>query len=133
MHENLGEKIRAARRSARLTQAQLAERLGCTEGYIAHIEHGRSLPSDVKLLQLCDALNLDKREMLRLRQLEKASHEARPFFFDAPPAELTYFRGGDRLTREQMDYALRVIHAAENNRKFKAILDVMLEEEENAP
>lgn len=48
--------MREARRRARLTQAQLAERAGTTQSAIARIETGRTHPSFdtvVRLLRLC--------------------------------------------------------------------------------
>lgn len=133
MTRTLGEEIRRARKQRGMTQAALAECLGCTEGYVAHIEHGRSLPSDAKLLHLCECLELDPRQMIHLRQREKASGAIRPFFDEPDPSERVFFRESDRLSSEQLAYARRIIRAVESNRRFKAILDVMLEEEEQKP
>ncbi len=121
----LGDHIRAARQYAHMTQAQLAHRLKCTEGYIAHLEHGRSLPSEPKLLELCEILNLDKREMILRRQREKAADAARPYY-EPPETGQVFFREGHTLTPEQVAYAMKVIRAVEANDKVKAAIDLIL-------
>lgn len=47
-----GRQLRDARLKAGLTQRQVAERLGVTQGYVSHIEQGIRSPS----LPNCDAL-----------------------------------------------------------------------------
>ena len=46
-----------ARVKARLTQSQLAQRMGTTQSAIARLESGRSIPSGVTLLKLAKAVN----------------------------------------------------------------------------
>ncbi len=123
-----GQAIRKARKRANITQAQLAARINCTEGYVAHLERGRSLPSENKLLRICDVLRMDKREMIRQRQKEKATGEARPFY-DDPPQAAVYFREGHSLTSEQMQYAMKVIQAIERDEKVRAAIDLIIGEE----
>lgn len=56
----MGEKLREARKAAGLTQAQLAERVGCTQKDIARWESGRE-PKALTLKKLAQALgsNMD--------------------------------------------------------------------------
>lgn len=124
----LGEAIRKRRRQKKMTQAVLAKKLGCTEGYIAHLEHGRSLPSELKLLHLCDILEMDKREMIGFRQREKASDQAKPFYEKETTIEM-YYRDGKTMTKEQFDYAVKVIRAIEKNDKIKTAIDLLIGEE----
>ena len=124
----LGSAIRKSRKQARITQAQLAVEIGCTEGYVAHIERGRSLPSEHKLLQICEVLKLDKRQMIHLRQKEKASAEARQFY-DEPAPETLFFREGRGLTPEQVIYAVKVIRAVESNEKVRTAIDLIIGED----
>lgn len=44
-----------ARTTAGLTQAQLAERMGTSQSYIARLESGRTLPSTRTLLKVAEA------------------------------------------------------------------------------
>ena len=53
-----GGKLHRARRRVGLTQAQLAQRLGCTRSYISHLEHDDYLPSRRRLFLLADALGV---------------------------------------------------------------------------
>ncbi len=124
----LGESIRNARRKTGVTQAELARQIGCTEGYVAHIEHGRSLPSELKLLHICDVLGLDKRRAIRLRQQEKAHDQARPYY-EENREETFFFRDGHRLTRQQMDYAIKVIRAVENDERVRNAIDLLIGED----
>lgn len=124
----LGQEICKARSRAKLTQAKLAREIGCTEGYIAHIENGRSLPSERKLLLICDTLKLDKHEMIVKRQKEKASDAARPFY-EPPLEEKHYFRREYKLTDEQIAYAIKVIRAIQKNDKVKTAIDLIIGED----
>ena len=54
---DFGWRIREARLSLELTQAELAERAGLQESWISHFEVGRRKPSVRNLLRLADALD----------------------------------------------------------------------------
>jgi len=124
----LGQKIREARQKVQMTQSQLAGEIGCTEGYVAHLEHSRSLPSELKLLKICEIFKLDTREMIHMRQREKATVKARPFY-DEPNQESLFFRDGHTLSPEQMSYAVKVIQAVEKNEKVRAAIDLIIGED----
>lgn len=47
--------IIAARKQAKLSQAELAERMGTTQSVIARLESGRTLPSMKTLLRVAEA------------------------------------------------------------------------------
>ena len=52
-------KLREFRRKAKMTQAKLAERSGVSQGYIAHIESGRRVPSVKTAKKIADVLGID--------------------------------------------------------------------------
>jgi transcriptional regulator with XRE-family HTH domain len=83
----LGERLRAARRRAGLTLQELAERTGCTKGYVSQIENGRrgSAPSRALLERFESALGLPGAALTALadwlatpepvkRQMERMRH-----------------------------------------------------------
>ena len=54
----VGNRIRSLRKSARLTQSELGDRLNVTGQAVAHWERGRSLPSITDLPELAGALGV---------------------------------------------------------------------------
>ena len=52
----LSDKIRLLRKSQRLSQTELAERVGITQEFMSEIERGKKKPSIQVLEKLCDAL-----------------------------------------------------------------------------
>jgi len=120
----IAEQLRAARICCGLTQAQLAEALGCSTGYIAHLETGRTLPSEGKLLALCELLRLDKRRFIRARQAEKACDKAK-MYYDTSDID---FRTSPPLSPEQTEYALKIIHAVEREPQVRAAIDLLFKE-----
>lgn len=65
-----GERVRELRHQRRLTQRQLASRLGVTFTYLSkveneHLAHG-DYPSEKFILKLADALEADEEELLLL-------------------------------------------------------------------
>ncbi len=59
-----------ARRSARLTQAQLAERLGRPQSFVSKYETGERRLDVVEFLELAQVLGIDPVELLR--EVQKA-------------------------------------------------------------
>ena len=51
--------VRARRRTLKLTQSQLAEKLGVTQTYVSDLETGRRSMSTERLLALLNVLNLE--------------------------------------------------------------------------
>lgn len=60
----LAELVRRARREAKLTQYDLARKLGCTDSYIAKIESGRAYPATEFLVHLFEELKIDERRLM---------------------------------------------------------------------
>lgn len=65
---SLGDKIREARKSKRLSITEVAQKVGVTRQYISQIETGVQNPSLKILGKICDILNLSYEEMLKIRK-----------------------------------------------------------------
>ena len=70
---NLGRKIADARRNARLTQNDLAARVGVTAQAVSKWEQGRSCPDIAILDEIADALGISLFELLGMEKREKSS------------------------------------------------------------
>lgn len=62
----VGRRIRAMRRGAGLTQAELAERVGISASFLGHVERGTRVLSVETLVALCQALGVTPNELLGL-------------------------------------------------------------------
>ena len=60
----IGRRIRACRRQAHLTQAELAERTGVCHQFIGCLERGEGIPSLGTVMSLCSALEIDPNTLL---------------------------------------------------------------------
>ncbi len=60
----LGQRIRARRRKAGLTQERLAELAGISTSFLGHVERGTRILSVETLLNLCRALNTTADDLL---------------------------------------------------------------------
>lgn len=63
-HREFCERVKARRKELGLTQVQMAERLGMTQGAYAQIESGSHAPGFHQLYRLSFALEIDLRELL---------------------------------------------------------------------
>ncbi len=66
-HQRFGNRIRRWRQDYQppMTQRELASRIGVSNGFLAHIETGRTLPGIRTLRALAKALDVPEMEMLR--------------------------------------------------------------------
>ena len=60
----IGQRIRACRRQAHLTQAELAERTGVCQQFIGCLERGEGIPSLATVMSLCSALAIEPNALL---------------------------------------------------------------------
>jgi len=68
--EKIGVFIAKCRKEKKLTQEQLAEKIGVTDKSISRWENGRTMP-DISLFEpLCDALNISINELLKGEKIE---------------------------------------------------------------
>ena len=56
--EFIGNKIKEFRKKAKLTQAQLAEKIGLSETHMSKIETGTNTPTLENFLRIAEVLNL---------------------------------------------------------------------------
>lgn len=63
--QNMGDRIREARKKLNLTQEQLAEKLDVTVAYISEIERNLKLPSMPLFIKLVEALDVSSDYLLR--------------------------------------------------------------------
>jgi len=94
--------VREARRRARLTQRELADRAGTTQSSIARLESGRTRPAFDDVLRLVRLCGFD----LELRLVERESSE--------------WMQAQELLTRtpaERLDHALKVTRQVEELRR----------------
>lgn len=65
MEETFGEKLRALRRAAKITQRELAERVGVDFSYISKLENDRLPPPAAEtVIRICEALGVTPDELL---------------------------------------------------------------------
>ncbi len=71
MPATLSEVLRTRRQEKKLTLNEMGKRLNLANGnFIGMVERGERLPSDTKLLELADVLELDGKELLALKYRE---------------------------------------------------------------
>lgn len=63
IQQEFGELIRAKRKEKRYTQEQLSELAGITDVYLRDLERGSYTATWVICLKICDALDIDIREL----------------------------------------------------------------------
>lgn len=69
MNKNFGVYIFEARKSKKMSQEQLGEKLGINSKSVSKWERNIAYPSLKHLCQLCDILELDEKEMLSFIKL----------------------------------------------------------------
>ena len=70
--------IRSRRRALDLTQEEIARRIGTTTPYVGHLEAGKRHPSEKVVIQLADALGLDRGELFLLANPQAEAILAQP-------------------------------------------------------
>lgn len=68
---SIGKKLCILRKSKNYTMKHLAILTNSSQGYISDIEHGRTIPSIPKLIELCSALDISLKEFFN-EELEEA-------------------------------------------------------------
>ena len=71
----LGKRIRAARNDCRLTQAELAEKVGVSVSFIGHIERGTRVVSLDTFARICQALETSPNALLGILPADGLSDE----------------------------------------------------------
>ena len=63
-NKSIGERIAKARKTARMTQAELSEKIEISEKYLSRIECGKQLPSILIVVKICNILCVSMDELL---------------------------------------------------------------------
>lgn len=112
-HATFGELLLRRRRELKLTQSQLAARIGCQPNYIVYLEKGERRPSDRTIRNVAEATGLDKadlylaanpqvREFLTLDEDRALVREQLPEGLDALAAD-GRVRSVHSITDEEID------------------------------
>ena len=64
-YKDLGSKIRQLRRTAEITQEELANKVGISSSFMGHIERGSRIASLETLVLICNELNTTPTYLLR--------------------------------------------------------------------
>ena len=91
---DLSDRIRLLRKSQRMSQTQLAERVGITQEYLSELERALKKPSIPVLEKLCDALGCSADFLLGLETTKETTK-----------VEETHTRGS--LSSEMLDEMMR--------------------------
>lgn len=75
IYGQVGRRLRALRKRAGLTQAQLAERAGITPDYLGRIERGQGAVTLETLDRIASALGVPLRQLLDIGEIATASRE----------------------------------------------------------
>lgn len=98
-YNDLGKRIRTARRAQKLTQEELSEKVGISASFMGHIERGTRVASLETLVSLCNALHVSPQTLLQasLNQLD----EHLPA--DLSPTDRSRLRQFFRLAQDTID------------------------------
>jgi transcriptional regulator with XRE-family HTH domain len=83
-----GQKLRAARKAAGLTQEKLAELVGVEGPSVSRWEKGHDFPDDSRLPQICDALKITEDYFRGDTRLSKPSPQQMKHLIEAPAESL---------------------------------------------
>ncbi len=64
----VAETIRIERHRNRLSQQELAEKAGITTKYLNLIENQKSNPTIIVVIQICEALNINLDELIKIKK-----------------------------------------------------------------
>lgn len=73
----IGEKIKRMRTEKKLTQKQLADRMGVTQSHVWQYENGLANPSDKQIKKFADALGISVNELLSAEESNKTENKSR--------------------------------------------------------
>jgi transcriptional regulator with XRE-family HTH domain len=77
-HNTLGNNIKQLRKQKGLTQVDLADKLGCTQGIITAYENDLKRPSVEKITQLSEILGVSSDELLGLKDIRTTTPSKSP-------------------------------------------------------
>lgn len=107
LHQKFGNRIRRWRQNFQppMTQRELASRIGVSNGFLAHIETGRTLPGIRTLRALAKALGVPETEMLReAGYLSTAPPTGNEQLLDDPELRAFFRDDWSRLTTDEKEW-----------------------------
>ena len=73
LKRNFGLRVRELRKSAHMTQEQLAEKLGMDTPNVCRMENGTHIPQTKNLVKLAEILNVEIKELFEYAHLQSKS------------------------------------------------------------
>lgn len=73
LKRNFGLRVRELRKSAHMTQEQLAEKLGMDTPNVCRMENGTHFPQTKNLVKLAEILNVEIKELFEYAHLQSKS------------------------------------------------------------
>ena len=113
---SFGFKIKEARKSAGLSQRELADRIDIDYGYLSKIERGKVPPPSEKIiLKIAGILNLDTDELLVLA--DRPPSDLDPVITEAPyiPAILRRTKGLDSKDWDRIEQLINELQETKQN------------------
>lgn len=74
IQEKIGKFIAESRKKQKLTQEQLAEKLGVTDRAVSNWENGKNMPDLSMFKLLCDELNISINELMSGEELDESRY-----------------------------------------------------------
>ena len=111
-HREFGNRLRRWRQNLQppMTQRTLARQIGVSDGFLAHMETGRTLPGIKTLQALAKALGVPEAEMLAAAGYLRAETEvADEKLFKDPELRLFFRDDWRRLTQDEREMFLDVV------------------------
>ena len=115
-----GERIRAARKRAGLTQKQLAERIGVKSPNLSQLENGKREPQNDTLRRIAEALEVDPYSLVSFddtTKLIEGAIAARNYLTDKEQTLLDAF---DQLNEAGQDKAVERVQELTDVPKYRA-------------
>ena len=103
----IGKRISNARKSMRLTQAALSEKIGISEKYLSRVECGKQMSSVAVVAKACEVLCVSVDNLLSLNQITVSNNSIHNVIADFSIDE-----------QKQIVEIIKIIKEMKNNRNF---------------
>lgn len=123
-YASFGQRLKQWRRAIYppVTQRDLAQKLGVSAGYIAHLENGRTLPGRETLKALARALGVPETEMLKEAGFLSSVTNSDEELLDDPELRLFFREEWQELSEEEKEWFrgfIRMIKETRRQRKLQ--------------
>jgi transcriptional regulator with XRE-family HTH domain len=102
-----------------MTQRELARKVGVTDGFIAHIESGRTLPGREKMKALALALGVPEARLLRESGYLSAATTDDEDIIEDPELRLFFREEWQHLTTDEKDWFKGFVRMLKEKRREK--------------